>query len=114
MVCLILLGASAVVGFAGVCRQEIPAVLVTGVLYLLTAIFGLFTVTIMHFKRKTRKDYGLLDQYLSSGFYTTRMFDPGWSYHVGWIGIGACFLASFMWLMLARVMRFHILTAAIS
>ncbi|CAG0925035.1 unnamed protein product, partial [Notodromas monacha] len=36
MVCLILLGASAVVGFAGVCRQEIPAVLVTGVLYLLT------------------------------------------------------------------------------
>ncbi|KAI5698901.1 hypothetical protein M8J75_013582 [Diaphorina citri] len=51
LVCLIILGSSALVGAFGVLKHQISAVLVTGVMYLLAAFFALFTLTIIHFKR---------------------------------------------------------------
>ncbi|XP_011503229.1 PREDICTED: uncharacterized protein LOC105366472 [Ceratosolen solmsi marchali] len=51
LVCLIILGSAVFVGFFGLCRHQISAVLVTGVMYLLAATFALFTLTIIHCKR---------------------------------------------------------------
>jgi len=78
LVCLIILGCAALIGFFGLCRHQISAVLVTGVMYLLagkayvllhvrknrfldlalyvfndfiSATFALFTLTIIHSKR---------------------------------------------------------------
>ncbi|CAH0391460.1 unnamed protein product [Bemisia tabaci] len=59
LVCLIILGCSALVGAFGILKHQISAVLVTGVMYLLAATFALFTLTIIHFKReqvKTRSE----------------------------------------------------------
>uniref|UniRef100_A0A8D9ETI7 Uncharacterized protein n=1 Tax=Cacopsylla melanoneura TaxID=428564 RepID=A0A8D9ETI7_9HEMI len=55
LVCLIILGSSALVGSFGVLKHQISAVLVTGVMYLLAAFFALFTLTIIHFKRAQTK-----------------------------------------------------------
>ncbi|XP_052133058.1 uncharacterized protein LOC113205561 isoform X2 [Frankliniella occidentalis] len=51
LVCLIILGSSAIVGAFGVVAHQASAVLVTGVLYFLAATFALFTLSIIHFKR---------------------------------------------------------------
>ncbi|XP_039290892.1 uncharacterized protein LOC111054535 isoform X2 [Nilaparvata lugens] len=55
LVCLIILGSSALVGSFGVLKHQISAVLVTGVMYLLAATFALFTLTIIHLKRQQSK-----------------------------------------------------------
>ncbi|RZF34605.1 hypothetical protein LSTR_LSTR008630 [Laodelphax striatellus] len=55
LVCLIILGSSALVGSFGVLKHQISAVLVTGVMYLLAATFALFTLTIIHLKRQQTK-----------------------------------------------------------
>lgn len=42
LVCLIILGSSALVGLFGVVKHQISAVLVTGVMYLLAGIYLIF------------------------------------------------------------------------
>ncbi|KAG7178175.1 hypothetical protein Hamer_G003964 [Homarus americanus] len=49
----------------------------------------------MHFKRKTKKDCGILDS------------QTGWSLDLGWGGVVTCLVAALLWLLLARIMRYN-------
>nr|XP_027236894.1 uncharacterized protein LOC113828157 [Penaeus vannamei] len=129
LVCCILLGASAVVGTFGIIKRQISAVLITGVMYILAATFGLFCLSIMHFKRKTKKDCGVLDSQshnislmvngrqilfemprvlqVTPEYSSARVFQTGWSLDLGWGGVVTCLVAALLWLLLARIMRYN-------
>jgi hypothetical protein len=96
LVCLILLGSAIVVGLFGILRPQISAVLVTGVIYVLSALFSLFTLTIVHFKHKNRNDCEPLDVWTrlipelgeSSDFRQARVITHGGSLQLAWAGMG--------------------------
>ncbi|XP_070509249.1 uncharacterized protein [Chironomus tepperi] len=118
LVCLIILGSAALIGAFGVCQRQISAILVTGVMYLLAALFALFTLMIIHFKRQKGKtllasDYdgtveGIQSQEptFAQNLLDARIFATSWSLDLGWGGVVLCALASFLWIFLSKLMRF--------
>jgi len=115
LVCLILLGAAIVVGLFGVLRPQISAVLVTGVIYVLSATFATFTLTIVHFKHKNRDECDPLDVWTrlipelvdNNDFRSARIISHGWSLQLAWAGTIVCVLASIMWILLSKMMRYN-------
>ncbi|KAG0422191.1 hypothetical protein HPB47_001987 [Ixodes persulcatus] len=98
LVSLILMGASALVGGFGICKRQLSAVMVTGVMFILSV----FTTCFMHFKRTVPQ--GVLtgtdfDRGVPTEFLRTDTPPCGW-------GIMLCVLTSVFWLVMARVMRF--------
>ncbi|XP_011254744.1 uncharacterized protein LOC105250386 isoform X1 [Camponotus floridanus] len=122
LVCLIILGCAALIGFFGLCRHQISAVLVTGVMYLLAATFALFTLTIIHFKRdhgtKSVMDGGPEDGVIGMpvprSVLKARKFTTAWSMDLGWGGVTLCALASVAWILLSKIMRFSPIAAMIA
>ncbi|XP_069685949.1 uncharacterized protein [Periplaneta americana] len=124
LVCLIILGSSALVGAFGVLKHQISAVLVTGVMYLLAATFAMFTLTIIHFKRqqvkqkpeKTAADCLLAGgvAMLIDGIFTARVFTTSWSLDLGWGGVTLCVLASILWILLSKIMRYSPLSTLLT
>ncbi|XP_021710816.1 uncharacterized protein LOC5567154 isoform X2 [Aedes aegypti] len=127
LVCLIILGSAALVGAFGVCQRQISAVLVTGVMYLLAALFALFTLMIIHFKRQqgrplTEIDYGVSidgvvavkpDYMYAQPLLDARVIVTAWSLSLGWGGVVLCAFTSFLWILLSKIMRFNPLSAMI-
>ena len=112
LVCLILLGAAIVVGLFGILRRQISAVLVTGVIYVLAALFALFTLTIVHLKHKNRQERDPLDVWTRltpdyTEFRSARIISHGWSLQLAWAGSFVCVLASIMWMLLSKIMRYN-------
>lgn len=84
------------------------------------ALFALFTLMIIHFKRQKGKpmldsDYdgtvdGLIAARGSARMAQTllgaRIFYTSWSLDLGWGGVALCALASFFWIFLSKLMRF--------
>ncbi|XP_022906661.1 uncharacterized protein [Onthophagus taurus] len=126
LVCLIILGTAALVGAFGVCQHQISAVLVTGVMYLLAASFALFTLTIIHFKRVQSKprlgvDDGTADGVVSSSsargaehLFSARVFTTSWSLDLGWGGVVLTAMASVLWMLLSKIMRFNPIQTSIN
>ncbi|KAG8223375.1 hypothetical protein J437_LFUL001253 [Ladona fulva] len=127
LVCLIILGSSALVGAFGVLQHQISAVLVTGVMYLLAVVgvkykptFATFTLTIMHFKRRSKKgesecvvplvDGGAVGSVVADSapldYAAARIFSNGWSLDLGWAGVVLCVMASALWILLSKIMRY--------
>ncbi|XP_029833461.3 uncharacterized protein LOC115317857 [Ixodes scapularis] len=109
LVSLILMGASALVGGFGICKRQLSAVMVTGVMFILSAVFAVFTTCFMHFKRTVPQ--GVLtgtdfDRGVPTEFLRARRFTRDWSASLSWLGIALCVLTSVFWLILARIMRF--------
>ncbi|KAL7639258.1 UNVERIFIED_CONTAM: hypothetical protein RMT77_009747 [Armadillidium vulgare] len=107
LVSCILLGASAIVGLFGIIQRQISAVLITGVMYILATAFGLFCLSIMHFKRKTKRDCGILDSQVTEEYTKAMVLENGWSLELGWGGVITCLGASLLWLLLAKIMRYN-------
>ncbi|CAG0884416.1 unnamed protein product [Darwinula stevensoni] len=105
LVCLILLGASGVVGGFGILRQGNPAILITGIMYLLTGGFAVSTLGMMSVKRLGKFDCGYLDEQVPAAFYDSRLFALGWSYHLAWFGVALCLSTALLWFLLARIAR---------
>ncbi|XP_077526854.1 uncharacterized protein LOC144138445 [Haemaphysalis longicornis] len=108
LVSLILVGASALVGGFGICKRQLSAVMVTGVMFILAAVFGVFTSCFMYFKRTVPQ--GVLtgtdfDTSLPAEFLRCRRFARDWAASLSWVGIALCLLTSVFWLILARIMR---------
>ncbi|XP_044732283.1 uncharacterized protein LOC123295122 isoform X2 [Chrysoperla carnea] len=141
LVCLIVLGSAALVGAFGVCRHQISAVLVTGVMYLLAASFALFTLTIIHFKRKkggtqigTINPTGAHADGTVDGVVTAlatirggspaaealryllsaREFSTAWSLDLGWGGVMLTVMTSVLWILLSKIMRFNPISSMIN
>lgn len=121
LVCLIILGTAAFLGAFGICQRQINAVLVTGVLYLLAALFALFTLMIIHFKRhqntsKNDVDFeGSLEGFVSEKgdiriahhFFQARFFVSSWSFDLALVGVVLCGVTYILWIMLSKIMRFN-------
>ncbi|XP_015516619.1 uncharacterized protein LOC124297343 [Neodiprion virginianus] len=122
LVCLIILSCAAPVGFFGLCRHQISAVLVAGVMYLLAATFALFTLTIIHFKRAQDRGARVLDGPedgvvggpVPKDVLKARRFTTSWSLDFGWGGVTLCALASVAWILLSKIMRFSPIAALIA
>ncbi|XP_022249347.1 uncharacterized protein LOC111087338 [Limulus polyphemus] len=113
MVSLILLATCALVGAFGLMKRQLSAIMVTGVMFFLAALFGLFTLAFMYFKRvkpegvhtSTVIDKGIPVEYLRA-----REFTMGWSALLGLGGVILCSISSIFWLLLARVLRYQSFT----
>lgn len=110
MVCLILLASSALLGLFGIFKRQISAVLITGVMYILAAVFCVFTLSIMHFKRKTSKDCGLVDPMVPEKYQHAQITSMGWSLAIGWVSICFCLFTAFLWYLLSKIMRYGPIT----
>lgn len=112
MVCLILLGFSAPLGIFGLIKKQISSIMVTGVMYMLAAVFGVFNLAFMHFKRVKPDGYytsTILDLNLPEEYLKSRQYTPGWPPSAEWAGLGLCLIGSLFWLILAKIFRFQIL-----
>ncbi|XP_032780676.2 uncharacterized protein LOC116918964 [Daphnia magna] len=109
MVCVILLASAALLGAFGIIKRQISAVLITGVMYILAALFAVFSLVIMHCKRNTRRETGFVDDPLvtPTEYNEARIFSNSWSMLLGWTGSAVIFVASIFWLFLAKVMRYN-------
>ncbi|XP_036343633.1 uncharacterized protein LOC118752891 [Rhagoletis pomonella] len=122
LVCLIILGSAALVGAFGVCQRQISAILITGVMYLLAALFALFTLMIIHFKRQQGRpmldsDYdGTVDgivarpggvAIMAKPLLGARIFLTSWSLDLGWGGVVLCGITSVLWILLSKIMRYN-------
>ncbi|KAL0107906.1 hypothetical protein PUN28_014878 [Cardiocondyla obscurior] len=124
LVCLIILGCAALIGFFGLCRHQISAVLVTGVMYLLAATFALFTLTIICFKRAQNRggtkpladgpEDGVIGMPVFRNVLKARRVTTAWSMDLGWGGVTLCALASVAWILLSKIMRFSPIAAMIA
>lgn len=125
LVCLIILGSAALLGAFGVCQRQISAILVTGVMYLLAALFALFTLMIVHFKRHqnrsiTDHDFdGTIEGFVSKRgdahyaqhLLNARIFNTSWSLDLGWGGVVLCGITYVLWIMLSKIMRYNPISA---
>lgn len=125
LVCLIILGSAALVGAFGVCQRQISAILVTGVMYLLAALFALFTLMIIHFKRQQGRpmldsDFdGTVDGLVAirgaaraaQNLLGARIFITSWSLDLGWGGVVLCSITSILWILLSKIMRYSPISA---
>ncbi|KAJ8664483.1 hypothetical protein QAD02_006145 [Eretmocerus hayati] len=123
LVCLIILGCAVFVGFFGLCRHQISAVLVTGVMYLLAATFALFTLMIIHCKRSQERGRQVIEYGPEDGVaggpverhvLKARIFSNAWSMDLGWGGVCLSALASVAWILLSKIMRFSPIAAMIA
>ncbi|KAG8190203.1 hypothetical protein JTE90_011925 [Oedothorax gibbosus] len=113
IVSLILLGCSAPLGVLGLIKKQISTIMVTGVMYSLADVFGIFNLVFMRFKRvkpdgfytSTVLDKGIPEEYLRA-----RTFSVGWPLSLEWAGLVFCLLASMLWLLLAKIFRFLVLS----
>ncbi|RVE51621.1 hypothetical protein evm_003753 [Chilo suppressalis] len=118
LVCLIVLGSAALVGAFGICKHQISAVLITGVMYLLAGLFAMFTLMIIHFKRIQRvSTRGTHSDDTSDGvvgpqipalpLLTAREFSTSWSLELGWGGVALATTTSLLWILLSKIMRYN-------
>ncbi|XP_026324761.1 uncharacterized protein LOC113233776 isoform X2 [Hyposmocoma kahamanoa] len=123
LVCLIVLGSAALVGTFGVCKHQISAVLITGVMYLLAGLFAMFTLMIIYFKRiqrvSTRGSSHVDDtadgvvgpRAPALALLSAREFSTSWSLELGWGGVALVTTTSILWILLSKIMRYNPLSA---
>ncbi|XP_075973801.1 uncharacterized protein LOC142975044 [Anticarsia gemmatalis] len=123
LVCLIVLGSAALVGAFGICKHQISAVLITGVMYLLAGLFAMFTLMIIHFKRVQRvsargsshvdgTDDGVVGpRGPAMPLLSAREFSTSWSLELGWGGVALATTTSLLWILLSKIMRYNPISA---
>ncbi|GFQ73277.1 uncharacterized protein TNCT_281971 [Trichonephila clavata] len=113
MVCLILLSFSAPLGLLGLFKKQISTIMVTGVMYILAGVFGVFNLAFMQFKRVKPDGFytsTILDLNLPEEYMKLRIFSVGWPPTAEWAGLILCLIGSLFWLLLAKIYRFQILS----
>lgn len=89
------------------------------------ALFALFTLMIVHFKRHqnrplTDADFdgaieGLVarkgEARLAQHLLSARIFMTSWSLDLGWAGVILCGITYVLWIMLSKIMRYNPLSA---
>ncbi|XP_055309159.1 uncharacterized protein LOC129573033 [Sitodiplosis mosellana] len=125
LVCLIVLASAALLGAFGIFQRQISAILVTGVMYLLAALFALFTLMIVHFKRSqnlplTESD-GVIEGFVAKrsdarmamafNLLEARFFMTSWSFDLALGGVVLCGATYVLWTMLSKIMRYNPISA---
>lgn len=92
-------------------------------MYRFVALFALFTLMIIHFKRHhgrsdadfdgtvegfiSKKGDGRVAQYLLNA----RIFNTSWSLDLGWAGVVLCGITYVLWIMLSKILRYNPISA---
>ncbi|XP_005094655.2 uncharacterized protein LOC101862021 [Aplysia californica] len=105
IVVLIDLTSAAVVGIIGIGRKQVASCMVTGVLYLMAALFGVFGLSMFHTKDYYEKfQCYALDEIPEQACYA-RVVEIGFAVPMAWVGVVACALACAIWLCVSRALR---------
>lgn len=89
------------------------------------ALFALFTLMIVHFKRHqnrplTDADFdGAIEGFVAKKgdaraaqhLMNARLFITSWSLDLGWGGVVLCGITYVLWIMLSKIMRYNPMTA---
>ncbi|TRY68902.1 hypothetical protein TCAL_09652 [Tigriopus californicus] len=106
LVCLIVLLSGLVVFWIGLIERQVPPVFVVSVLYLLAAVFAIFSLAIARHRRQSNgPDCGMLDDQIDNIFIPARTFQTSWSVHLGWVAVSFCFLSAICVYTLSKLMR---------
>ena len=87
-----------------------------------TALFALFTLTIMYSKRNQERNSrifdgpedGVLGGTVEQSVLKARRISASWSMDFGWCGVTISTLASVAWILLSKIMRFSPITAFVA
>lgn len=87
-----------------------------------SALFALFTLMIVHFKRHQNRpitdadfDVGALEGFvarrgdarMAQHLIGARLFITSWSLDMGWGGVVMCGITYVLWIMLSKIMRYN-------
>lgn len=91
---------------------------------ILSAIFALFTLTIIHCKRQDRAtgrllvldgpEDGVIGGTVDRSVLKARRFTASWSMDIGWGGVTLSTIAAVAWMLLSKIMRFSPISVLIA
>ncbi|XP_059146419.1 uncharacterized protein LOC131934000 [Physella acuta] len=105
IVVLIDLSSATVVGIIGLIQKQVASCMVTGVLYLMAALFGVFGLSMFHTKDFYEKYhcYGLEE--IPSKLCEAKEVELGYAVPLAWLAVFTCTLSSLVWLCVSRALR---------
>ncbi|XP_055955168.1 uncharacterized protein LOC126812572 [Patella vulgata] len=105
IVVIIDLISAAIVGLIGITQKQVASCMVTGVLYCMAALFGVFGLSMFHTKDYYEKFncYSLTE--IPTAVCPARVVTIDWAIPVAWCGVLFCVLACTLWLIVARALR---------
>ncbi|XP_041364802.1 uncharacterized protein LOC121380105 [Gigantopelta aegis] len=105
LVVLIDLIAAGVIGMIGIFRKQVASCMVTGVLYCMAALFGVFGLSMFHTKNYYEKYECYAMELLPQSVCPAREVTIEWAIPLAWVGVIFCALASVLWWIVARALR---------
>ncbi|CAL1531323.1 unnamed protein product [Lymnaea stagnalis] len=105
IVVLIDLSSAAVVGLIGLVQKQVASCMVTGVLYLMAALFGVFGLSMFHTKEYYEKNFCYALDEIPSKLCDARVVSIGYAVPLAWLGVVTCSLSCFVWLCVSRALR---------
>ncbi|XP_046376877.1 uncharacterized protein LOC124149381 [Haliotis rufescens] len=105
IVVLIDLVTAGVVGLIGITQKQVASCMVTGVLYCMAALFGVFGLSMFHTKNyyETYQCYAM--DKVPESLCPARNVEPLWAIPLAWMGVVFCVIACVLWLIVARALR---------
>ncbi|XP_064594539.1 uncharacterized protein LOC135461396 [Liolophura sinensis] len=105
IVSLVYLFGALVIGAIGISRRQVSVCMLTGVLYVLAAVFSVFGLGIFHSKNNNEKYECYALENIPEDLCSARTVTVLWSLTLGWVGVAFALIASSFWLFLVRALR---------
>ncbi|ESO87435.1 hypothetical protein LOTGIDRAFT_127897, partial [Lottia gigantea] len=105
IVVIIDLISAAVVGLIGLIKKQVASCMVTGVLYCMAALFGIFGLSMFHAKDYYEKNFCYSLNEVPNAVCYARDVTLEWGLVVAWFGVVFCAIACTLWLIVARALR---------
>lgn len=107
IVCVIDLFAAIVLGTFAIMKKQVPACMITGVLYSMSGLFATFGLIVFHTKMyyENFQCYAFMEEKLPPPICKARVITTGWAVVVAWMSVIICSLACGAWLFVTRAFR---------
>lgn len=105
IVVVIDLASAAIVGIIGLANKQVASCMVTGVLYLMAALFCVFGLSMFHTKDYYEKYQCYALDEIPSRMCPARDVSLGYAVPLAWVGVIACGIACVIWLCVSRALR---------
>ncbi|KAK7502491.1 hypothetical protein BaRGS_00006444, partial [Batillaria attramentaria] len=105
IVVIIDLCSAVVVGLIGILKKQVASCMVTGVLYCMAALFGVFGLAMFHTKHYYEQYECYSLDTLPDALCSARNVELLYAVPLAWVGVMLCVLACMLWLVFARALR---------
>ncbi|XP_076457691.1 uncharacterized protein LOC143291618 [Babylonia areolata] len=105
IVVLIDLTSAVVVGLVGIFQKQVASCMVTGVLYFMAALFGVFGLAMFHTKHYYETYECKSFDSFPKALCDSRQVEILYGVALAWIGVAFCLMACTLWLVFARALR---------